>query len=367
MIRKNKWKLIISSIIILLPMLLGLLAEKFLPDEIAVHWGMSGKADGFMNSSLIFIILPLIMLAIHWLCMILTAIINKNAEQNKRLMGMTFWIIPFITLTSCGTIFSNALGYTSNVLTFVYIVIAVSFIFIGNYLPKTTRNLTMGIKIKWTLSNDENWNATHRFGGKVFVAAGFLSLVGILLPKESVFVILSVIILLCVILPCVYSYRFYKKQIAEGGATEEDYKKTYKEVVKNPKLAYIITIVTVAVLGVVLSVVMFTGSIETTLGDTSLTVRASFWEDLTLNYADIESVEYREEGVDGSRIAGFGSARLLLGGFQNDELGAYTRYTYTGDGACVVIKTNGRAIVIGDSDGQSAKAVYDRIFLEISN
>jgi uncharacterized membrane protein len=366
MIRKNKWKLIISSIIILIPMLLGVIADKILPENIAVHWGIDGNADGFMNSSLIFIILPLIMLAVHWICMMLSMLIDKNAEQNKKIVNMTFWIIPFISLTACGFMFLSALGYNANISAFVYIILAISFIFIGNYMPKTVRNRTMGIKIKWTLANDENWNATHRFAGKIYVIVGILSLLAIPLPTVALPFILIAIIAVCVVVPIIYSYMFYKKQLSDGKATKEDYESSYVNIMGNKKITITVTVIISVIVAIILFVTMFTGKIEPTLNDTSLTVKASMWEDLTLDYEDIDSVEYRENRVDGERIMGVGTARLLIGSFRNDEFGAYTRYTYTGDKPCLVIKANGRTIVIGADDEQKTKEIYDRISSEIS-
>ena len=44
------------------------------------------------------------------------------------------------------------------------------FMVIGNYLPKVKQNNTIGIRVVWTLQDEENWNATHRFSGKIWVA-----------------------------------------------------------------------------------------------------------------------------------------------------------------------------------------------------
>ena len=366
MMRKNKWKLIISSIVILLPMLFGLLGEKFLPSEIAVHWGFNGEADGFMSPFPAFIILPIVLLAVHWICMILSMLIDKNEKQNHKIMNMTFWIIPFISLTVCGLIFMIALGYTANISALVYIILAIAFISIGNYMPKTVRNRTMGIKIKWALANDENWNATHRLAGKVYVAAGVLSLLAIPLPMKALPFVLMGIIVLCCIVPTVYSYVFYKKQIAAGKATKDDYEHSYIKVIGNKKISVAVMVAISVVVAIVLIIMMFTGNIETTLNDTSLCVKASFSGDLVLDYEDIDSIEYRENGVDGQRLMGIGSARLLIGTFSNSEFGTYTRYTYTGDAPCVVIKANERVIVVGASDEQTVKQIYDRILSEIS-
>ena len=367
MIRRNKLKLVISSIIILLPMLIYFFGGKILPEEISVHWGLDGTADGWMQSSLVFFILPLILLAIHWLCMILSSIIDKGQEQSKKVVEFTFWIMPAISLASCGLIFAVALGYTANIHSFIYVILAAAFIIIGNYMPKTTRNRTMGIKIKWALSNDENWNATHRFAGKLSVLAGFLCLLAIPLPPLAFIFIIPIVILLVAVVPTIYSYRFYKKQLREGKATKEDYENGYIRIVKNKKAAVAVSVILGIVLVIVLSVLMFTGSIETTFDDNALSVKASFWSDLTLNYEDIESVEYREEGVDGVRINGVGSARLLLGVFQNDEFGVYTRYTYTGDQPCAVIKTATRTVVLCAETVEETIEIYERISAEISH
>ena len=208
MIKNNKWKLIISSIVILLPTFVGFFGGRILPEEIIVHWGFDGKPDGWGSPANVFFVMPLILLAVHWLCMILSSVIDKNAERNKKIMGITFWIIPVISLMSCGVIFATALGYTSNIYAIVLLTIALAFIIIGNYLPKTTRNRTMGIKIKWALANDENWRATHRFGGKVWFFGGILTM---LTAFWGSFWLLMAILGAMVILPTIYSYLYYKK------------------------------------------------------------------------------------------------------------------------------------------------------------
>lgn len=366
MIKNNKWKLTISSVVILLPVLLAVFGGSFLPEKIAVHWGFDGNANGWMNASAIFWLLPVILLVLHWACILLSISLDKNAEQNKKVMEITFWIMPAISLMTCGTIFAAAFGYTANLFSIVYLFFAVLFIVIGNYLPKTKRNITMGIKIKWALSNDENWNATHRFAGKVYVVTGFLCLLAIPLPLKFLPFVFTMIILACVIPPVVYSYRFYKRQLAEGKITREESERGYRELFKNKKTPVIVTVIMVALLVIFLPIIMFTGSIETTLDESSLTVEASFWNDLTLDYEDIDAIEYRENSVDGSRINGIGSARLLIGFFKNEEFGVYTRYTYTGDRPCVVLTADDRTVVIGAEEEATVMEIYERVLAEIS-
>ncbi len=361
MIKNNKWKMIVSSVMILLPMLVAIFGGKHFPEAIAVHWGLNGEADGFASVTVVFIILPLILLAFHWGCMLFTDVVTKNTEQNKKITEITYWIIPAVSLLSCGVIVAAALGYTANILTFVWLLLAAAFLIIGNYMPKTTRNVAIGIKIQWTLANDENWNATHRFAGKVYMIIGILCLPAIFLPP-SIFPYACIgLILCCVLAPLIYSYLFYKKQIKEGTATEEEYKNGYGELVKNSKIGVIISIVGVVIAVAVAAVILFTGEVRPTAGENTLTVKASFWTDLSLDYADVDSVEYRAEGVKGTRIAGAGTARLLVGRFRNDEFGTYTRYTYTGDRPCIVLKVDEKTVVIGTQSEAQTRALYESI------
>ena len=362
----NKIKMIISTAVIFIPTIIYLIFSKSLSEQIAIHWGLDGNPDGYASPLYVALFLPTILAIIQWLCVYITKKTNENNDQNKKVTEIIYWICPAISLFSNALIISVALGYEINIYSLMCVFFGILFIFIGNYMPKTTRNRSIGIKIKWTLSNDENWNATHRLTGKIYVVSGFLSLLAIPFPAKFFPIIMGGIIIVSVVIPVVYSYIFYKKQLADGRATKEDYEKAYGDMIKNPKRATVISIIAVVVLGVVLSVIMFTGQIEPTLSDSSLVVKASFAEDITLKYESIESIEYRESGVDGNRIMGFGSARLLIGTFSNSEFGTYTRYTYTGNKPCVVIKTNGRTVVVGADDEQTVREIYNRISSEIS-
>ena len=46
MLRENKRKLFLSSAVILLPVLFGLIVWNRLPGTLITHWGADGKADG---------------------------------------------------------------------------------------------------------------------------------------------------------------------------------------------------------------------------------------------------------------------------------------------------------------------------------
>lgn len=65
------------------------------------------------------------------------------------------------------SIFGEYLGYSMMSGLLAQIFMGVVMIVIGNYLPKTHRNYIIGIRLPWTLENDENWRKTHRLAGKI--------------------------------------------------------------------------------------------------------------------------------------------------------------------------------------------------------
>jgi len=354
MIRKNKWKLVLSSVVILLPMVIGLLFWDKLPEQFATHWGIDGTPDGWSGRWSVFV-LPLILLAMQWLCVLITLKDPKNADQHPKAFALVIWIVPALSLLMMGFVYFVALGNPFSALKLMALVFGLMFTVLGNYMPKIRQNSTLGIKISWTLTSEANWYATHRFCGKVWTVGGILALLCVFLPDSWNIPVLLLLMVPMIALPVLYSWRYHRKELAEGTAPEEETVSVFRK--KHAAASGIIT----AVLLIVLVPVMFAGSIRVQLDDTALTVDATFWEDLTLPYDAIDSLELQESQVGGVRTNGFNSAKLLLGTFQNEDLGLYTRYTYTGPGPAIVIVSNGRTLVIGLKDPAETRALYEAL------
>ena len=88
---------------------------------------------------------------------------------------------------------------------------------------------------------------------------------------------------------------------------------------------------------------------------------AAFSSPVTLRYENIEAIEYREGNVDGTRVGGFGSFRLLLGFFENEEFGTYNRYTYYKPESCIVVTINGKTLVFSGKDAAETREIYNTL------
>ncbi len=213
MIKNNKWKLIISSLIILLPIIFGLIFWNQLPERIATHWGADGNPDGWSSREFAVFALPIFIFVIHWLCVLATSKDPKNKGNNAKPQSLVLFICPLISLLGNGLVYTTALGMSLRVEMIMPVFFGLLFIVLGNYLPKCRQNYTIGIKISWTLNSEENWNATHRFAGKLWMIGGALIMPCAFLPTTYIFITFFLITMIMVIIPIIYSYNFYKKEI----------------------------------------------------------------------------------------------------------------------------------------------------------
>lgn len=99
--------------------------------------------------------------------------------------------------------------------------------------------------------------------------------------------------------------------------------------------------------------------------DTALTINATYWTDLEIDYSEIETIEYRKNLDVGVRTSGFGSPKLSMGIFQNDEFGSYTLYSYTGAKEHIILTSGEKTLVIGMSDPKETQAIYDAMLEKV--
>lgn len=213
MIKKNKGTLILTSIVILIPIFIGLLLWNQLPDQIPTHWNIDGEVDGWSSRAFAVFGLPAILMALHWICIIASAADPGSKNYHPKMLQLVLWICPVIGLVLGSLVYATALGYGLKVEVIMPLLVGIMFLIVGNLLPKCRQSYTMGIKLPWTLANEENWNKTHRFSGKVWVTGGVITMATAFVGN---FWILLGILVVMVAAPTVYSYLYYRKQQKEA-------------------------------------------------------------------------------------------------------------------------------------------------------
>ena len=202
--------MIISSLVALLPIIAGVMLWDKLPAELPIHWDISGNVDGYASRTFVVFLFPLILTALHWLTIFVTSTDPKRQNHSDKMMIVVYWLVPALSIVISLACYATALGMDIMMDALVPALMGVTFIVIGNYLPKCKQSHTVGIRLPWTLNSEENWNKTHRLGGYTMVVGGIVIFATAFI---GIFWLFMVITAVMIIIPIAYSFVLYKKGI----------------------------------------------------------------------------------------------------------------------------------------------------------
>ena len=93
MIKKRLKLLIITSVVILLPILAGILLWNQLPEQLPIHWNAAGEVDGWSSKPAAVFGLPLLMLVVQWVCVFATLADPKKKNHSEKVLALVFWLV----------------------------------------------------------------------------------------------------------------------------------------------------------------------------------------------------------------------------------------------------------------------------------
>ena len=191
--------LMITSAVILMQMLVGVLLWNRLPETMATHFDFHNEPNGWSSRTFAVFGMPLVLLGLHWMCILLSGLPGfAKPEASPKLQRLLLLVIPAVSLLVTVLVYGYALGASFSIARIVWVFVGVIFAAVGNYLPKIRRNTLTGIRLPWTLMDDAVWNKTHRFSGPVWVLGGLLLIVcgligtGPELPIAAIVVVIAV-------------------------------------------------------------------------------------------------------------------------------------------------------------------------------
>lgn len=211
----NKLSVIFSVLAIMLPVFIGLILWNKLPDEIPIHWNVAGEVDGYTGKPFFVFGFPLLILALHLICIFAdkkVGVKNTGTSRSPKVEKLVLWICPAVLWFCCGLTYCTVLGKEYSINMVMSVFMGLLFCVIGNYMPKCPQSRTVGIKVKWALEDEENWNKTHRLAGVVWFISGLLIVVSGFLPQAVSVTVMFLIMTVAVIIPVVYSYLLSRKK-----------------------------------------------------------------------------------------------------------------------------------------------------------
>ena len=213
MLKKYRKTLVITTVISLLPVLAGLILWDRLPEKLPMHFNAAGEVDGWAGKAVGVFAMPAFFVAVQWLCAVGSFKMDPKANNlNDKVMGLVLWFIPVMSVLMHTLVYCTALGMEMNVQIVIPVLIGLVMIAIGNWLPKCKQTYTLGIRLPWTLENEDNWNRTHRFAGPVWVVCGMIIVAGGLIGGAFLWVMLAALLTM-IAAPTVYSYLLFKGTI----------------------------------------------------------------------------------------------------------------------------------------------------------
>jgi uncharacterized membrane protein len=188
--------------------------------QMAVHWGIDGRPNGYMPRTIGLLMLPCVNVFLSALFAILPRIEPRRANlQSSRKLYLAGWYgtlgLGVVTQT---LMVLNAAGAHIDVVRSVLFALAILFIVLGNYMGKSRSNFFVGLRLPWTLSSELAWNTGNRLAGFGLVATGFATLFALVFVG-TIFVVVVVSLIgvtLSFIGGGVVSYVYWKRDANRG-------------------------------------------------------------------------------------------------------------------------------------------------------
>ena len=229
-------RILVLSVISAIAFVITGIALVFMPDQVPMHYNVSGEIDriGSKYENYIF---PAIIMAMNIFWIILIKVYDRKAEKaesdkvekeavnNSKILYWTavatsiFFIGMQIVLLWMA---ANAAGPADTSGTYDNIgkvsIIAMNvlmgflFIFMGNMVPKAKNNRSFGVRTKWSMANDTTWRLSNRFGGRAMIISGFVVIFlgfipNMIIATYGMLVVIAVMTVACV----VYSKKIYEQ------------------------------------------------------------------------------------------------------------------------------------------------------------
>lgn len=92
-------------------------------------------------------------------------------------------------------------------------ILGIVIMLVGNYMPTIEYNSMIGFKNTWSIANENSWELTHRFLGKLYTSFGFVLIFFSFLTKNESFSgpLFISIVLIIVVISYALSYIAYKR------------------------------------------------------------------------------------------------------------------------------------------------------------
>lgn len=185
-----------------------------LPGQVITHWGIDGRPDGWASPLVAAVLIPAVGLALALIFLVLPRIDPRREAYSTS--GSPYWVIANAVLALLAVlhvlVLGHSLGWAVNALAMVTVGVGGLFVLIGALMPRMRPSWFMGIRTPWTLSDDGVWEATHRLGGRLFMASGVVIALSSLVEGNWWLIGSFVLAMVLALVPVAYSWWLWRQR-----------------------------------------------------------------------------------------------------------------------------------------------------------
>ena len=186
----------------------GVWAWSRLPARVPTHWGLDGQPDGWGPAWVNALLIPATAIFLYLLVLLLPLVDprRRNYALFPGVLRLLRFLAPAVMVVLHVLAVRASLGYAVDMSLAFRVLMPAFFIVLGNQMGRIRFNYFVGIRVPWTLDNEEVWNRTHRLAGKLWVTGGVIALGFLLLPPLPGTIAMAAVMGLATLVSVVYSF-----------------------------------------------------------------------------------------------------------------------------------------------------------------
>ena len=208
----KEWALLLF---LLVPIIVAVVVYPLMPEVVPTHWNAQGQVDGYSGRAFGTFFLPFMNIGLYILLFFAPKLDPK--KDNYASFASTYrvirWMIHILMVVVYAVTIRAALGHAMDVGQWIPASVAIMFIVLGYTMRQVKFNYFVGIRVPWTLADEDVWNQTHTIASKWMMAGGVLALASCFLFSDNLrFIIFMVCIMTPILAATVYSYILFQRK-----------------------------------------------------------------------------------------------------------------------------------------------------------
>ena len=180
---------------------------------LAIHWNISGVADGFAGREALLIV-PITTALVGGLLWLAVRYDPKRANiaRSSEALGIVIVALSLLVAVVQSAIINSGFGEAARLDRAAPIAAGALFAILGYAMPNIRQNYTIGVRLPWTIESEAAWDASHRFIGGIWLLLGFVTrTLGLLGLSEVAIVVLLLGLALSVAGTLFVAYRVWSR------------------------------------------------------------------------------------------------------------------------------------------------------------